>query len=86
MYQSATVFGKVSFELKCGARPNTIEATIDIPTAIPEGKAKLFVRAPFDKPIKNVMVNGKLWSKWDAIKEFIVLPAHEKTIHVIVNY
>ena len=86
LYQTATLFGKVSFELKCSNSPNAIEATIEIPTGIPEGKAKLFVRAPFDKPIKNVMVNGKSWSKWDADKEFIVLPEQEKTINVIVNY
>jgi hypothetical protein len=86
LYQTATVFGKVSFELKCGARSNTIEASLEIPENIPDGKVKLFVRSPFRNPIKSVTVNGKSWYKWDAAKETITLPSHEKSISVIVCY
>ncbi len=86
LYQTATVFGKVSFELKCGARPHTIEATIDIPANIPDGKVKLFVRSPFERPIKKVLVNGNIWNNWDPDKEAIVLPTNDTIINVLISY
>ena len=86
LHNAATGFGKVSYELKSGTKPNTIEATIHLPAGIPGDKAKLFVRAPFGKPIKSVMVNGKEWNQWDNANESIVLPTKEKTISLLVSY
>jgi hypothetical protein len=86
LYKAATIFGNVSYELKSGTRPNTIEASIDLPENIPAGKAKLFVRAPFEKPIKSVLINGKEWNDWDSNKEAITLPTQRKTINVLVYY
>ncbi len=84
---AATVFGNVSYELKNGAKPNTIEANINLPSSsvVPD-KVLLFVRAPFEKPIKSVTVNGKEWKDWDQAKEAIVLPEQDKKIAVIVSY
>lgn len=86
LYNAATIFGNVSYELRSGKKPDTIEACINLPKSIPEDKVKLFVHAPFDKPIKSVLINGKAWNNWDQDKEAIVLPKQEKTINVIVSY
>lgn len=86
LYSAATVFGKISYELKCGVKPNTVEARINLPENIPSGKAKLFVRAPFEKPIKSVIINGKVWNSWDSEKNVITLPTQEKTIELVVLY
>jgi len=86
LHNAATGFGKVSYELKSGTRPNTIEATIHLPAGIPDDKAKLFVRAPFGKPIQSVMMNGNEWKQWDNANESIVLPTNEKTISLLVSY
>jgi len=86
VYHVETVFGKVSYELKCGVKSNTIEATITIPSGLPEGKVKLFVRSPFEKPIQSVLINGNIWKNWDLNKESIVLPTHESKIKLTVIY
>jgi len=86
LYNAPTIFGKVSYELRCGTSPNTIEASINLPAKISADKVKLFIRAPFEKPIKSVLVNGKEWNNWDKNKEAIVLPKQDKTINVLVSY
>jgi len=86
VYNTETVFGKVSYELKCSAKSNTVEAIIAIPSDLPEGKVKLFVRSPFEKPIKTVVINGKAWNNWDGLKEAIVLPSKVGALNIIVTY
>jgi hypothetical protein len=86
LYHAATSFGNVSFELRSGKKPNTVEATINLPENISEDKVKLFVRSPFGKPIQSVLVNGKEWGKWDNTTESVVLPTHDKEITLIVSY
>lgn len=86
LYKSASRYGNVSFEMKNGKKPNTIEANINLPGNIPEGKAKLFVRAPFGKPIGSVSLNGKIWNHWSPEKEVIVLPSTERSINLLVSY
>lgn len=86
LYNATTVFGNVSYELRNGTKPNTIEACINLPENISAEKVKLFIRAPFDKPIKSVKVNGEKWDNWDLGKEMIVLPLTSKTINVNVSY
>ena len=86
VYNTETVFGKVSYELKCSTKSNTVEATITVLPDLPDGKVKLFVRSPFEKPIKTVLVNGKAWNNWDARKETIVLPSKVAALNIIVTY
>lgn len=86
LFNSATSFGNVSYELKYGTRHNTIEASINLPGKISGKIVKLFVHAPFEKPIKSVLLNGEVWNNWDRNREIIVLPTREKTIHVQVFY
>jgi len=86
LYNAATVFGNVSYELRNGIKPNTIEANITLPEIITAEKVKLFIHAPFDKPIKSVLVNNEKWNNWDTGKEMIVLPLTSKTINILVSY
>jgi hypothetical protein len=86
LYKSASRYGNVSFEMKNGKKPGTIEATINLPENIPEGKVKLFVRAPFGKSMQSVYVNGKIWNNWDTNKDVIVLPSSEHKINLLVSY
>jgi hypothetical protein len=86
LYNAATIFGNVSYELRSGKRPNTIEGNISLPENISSDKVTLFVHSPFEKPIKSVLVNGKEWNNWDRNKESIVLPAKSSKTEVLVTY
>jgi hypothetical protein len=86
LYGVSTVYGEVSYQIKCGSKPNTIEATLTLPKNIPDKKTKLFVRSPFGKQIQSVLINGKVWKNFDAKWEYIILPASHKELHVLVIY
>ncbi len=86
LYHTATVFGDVSYILKSGAVPNTVEAAINLPEGISAKKVKLFVRSPIEKPMKSVSINGKPWNNWDSAKEVIDLPMNERNMNILVTY
>jgi hypothetical protein len=86
LYNAATIFGNISYELRNGNSPNTIEGSINLPENISADHVILFVHSPFEKPIKSVLVNGKEWKNWDRNKESIVLPKQSKKIEVVVSY
>lgn len=86
LYHASTIYGKVSYELKAGKRPNTVEAVINLPRNIPKNKVKLFIRAPFDKKLQQVYINKKLWENWDSEQEYIILPASKKKIDLVAIY
>jgi hypothetical protein len=46
----------------------------------------LFVRSPFDKPIKSVTIDGKSWPQWDNDREAVTLPVQPGTLQVRVAY
>lgn len=83
--RAQTEYGEVTYSLHAGKLPETIEAEIQVP---PKACSKLllFVRTPFQKPIKKVMLNGKDWKEWDANKEFVVIPQTTKNVEVLVSY
>ena len=68
-----------------GKEKETIVADIDL-TDVSCNAIQLFVRAPFQKPIKAVTVDGKSWKDWNAEKESITLPSVAKKIQVTVIY
>lgn len=86
LYHTATVFGNVSYVLKSGSAPHTVEAEINLPANFSAKKIKLFVRSPLEKPIKAVTVNGKIWNDWDSAKEVIDLPMTERNMNILVTY
>lgn len=86
LYKAATIFGDVSYELKCGAKPNTIEANIKLPDNCSAGEVKLFVRSPFNLPIKSVLLNGEAWKNLNVTDESIDLPKKGNEIRLLVSY
>jgi hypothetical protein len=80
-----TEYGEVSYSLRPGKLAETIEADIQLPAAACP-KILLFVRSPFQKPIRNVTINGQEWKEWDAEKESIVIPQTNKNVKVAVSY
>jgi len=85
IHQAHTFFGVVSFTLQYGDQPETIEAHVSLPTR-PCQTIRLFVRAPFDKPIKAVSVNGAAWNQWDAAEQMVIVPQRERTVHIQIKY
>jgi hypothetical protein len=83
--RAKTEYGEVSYSLRPGKMNETIEAEIELPAATCS-KVILFVRSPFQKPIRKVTINGQDWKEWDAAKESIVIPQTTKKIHVLVYY
>ncbi len=83
--RAQTEYGEVSYSLRPGESPETIIADIQLPeNACSE--IVLFVRSPFQKPIRHVTINGEEWKDWDAVKESIVIPQSNKTVQVAVSY
>ena len=83
--RAQTEYGEVSYTLKPGESDESVVADIQLPSAACS-KLVLFVRAPFQKNIRSVTINGKEWSDWDAAKESIVIPQGDKNVRVIVMY
>ena len=83
--RAQTEYGEVSYLLRPGKLPETIEADIQLPAAACS-KILLFVRSPYQKPIRHVAINGQEWKEWDAEKESIVIPQINKNVKVDVSY
>ena len=79
-----TRFGEFSYVLEPGVETNTIEAEVTLPAGSPV--VRLFVRAPFGKPIRKVTVNDRLWTEWDAERQMVVLPKNEQKQRIIIYY
>jgi hypothetical protein len=86
VYGIETAFGRVTYEMRHGDRPGTIEADITIPDRAAPRQVLLFVRSPFGKPIKSVEIDGHDWQHWDNDKEAVVLPVVPGTQHVSAFY
>jgi len=80
-----TEFGEISYSLRPGKLPETIEADIHLP-AETCSKLVLFVRSPMQKPIRKVLVNGQEWKDWDPGKESVNIPQGSKNVNVMVSY
>jgi hypothetical protein len=85
LQKAYTSFGKISYSLKQGHLPESIEADINL-SDINCSKIILFVHAPFQKQIQSVLVNGKTWLKWDAVKQNVTLPQNSKILHIVISY
>lgn len=83
---AATIYGKLSYVLRHGDEPNTIHASIHLPMQNKPEKVWLFVRAPFNRPIRSVEINGQEWNKWDQEKETILIPNGIQNLNVVIKY
>lgn len=84
LFGAQTRFGSFSYVLKPGVEVNTIEAKVTLPDSLPD--VRLFVHAPFGKPIREVTVNDRLWTEWDAERQMVVLPKNEQKQRIIIHY
>ncbi len=80
-----TVFGEVSYTLQPGARSETIEADVQLPSRSCK-EIWFFVRAPYAKPIKQVTVNGQVWQHWDVDRQAVLVPQQGEKVHIQVTY
>ncbi|UCD28424.1 MAG: hypothetical protein JSV03_15285 [Planctomycetota bacterium] len=76
--RAATHFGPMSLQIKSRAAEGEIEAVINPPTRNQPKNIYLRIRHPRQKPIQNVVVNGKPYDKFDADKEWIILSGDVK--------
>ena len=86
VYDIDTTFGKVAYAMRHGDVPGTIEANVTIPDRSRPQKVLLFVRSPFERPIKSVTINGEDWRQWDSGREAVALPVRPGTLRVVVSY
>ncbi|MDD4660251.1 MAG: hypothetical protein PHF73_06240 [Massilibacteroides sp.] len=79
-----TRYGKFSYNLKHSDELNTIHAEIWMPEECP--RTIMFIHDPFQKPIREVSVNGQNWTAWNEMEKSVVLPKGENHIQLIINY
>jgi hypothetical protein len=68
------------------AAKGRIEMTIDPPTRRLPGATYARFRHPAGKMMTRVTVNGKPWTKFDAKKEWVILPALKARTVVVAYY
>ena len=76
-------FGPVSYNLKCN--DSGIDARIKLPTRNAYKQATLVVRAPEEKKISSVTIDGRAWNDFDPGNERIRLPLTAQEIDVVVR-
>jgi hypothetical protein len=81
-----TEFGPLSYSVHSHLASGTIEAKISEPTRQPAGKVKVRFRAPEDRKMQSVTVNGEEWTDFDAAGEWVTLPGSLKAATVEVHY
>jgi hypothetical protein len=69
----ATYFGPVSYDIRPGSEPGSIEASVQLPSRNPAGKVWLVARTRQGR-IHSVTINGEPWTKIDQQREAIELP------------
>jgi hypothetical protein len=80
-----TYFGPISYTMRSGESPGTIEATVQLPTRNPVKTAWLVARTPAGR-IGSVTIDGVPWQNIDQTLEAIKLPARTEPMHVTIRY
>lgn len=86
VYGIETTFGKVAYTMRHGDAPRTIEANVVVPGRTQPRNILLFVRSPFERPVKSVTINGADWRRWDSEREAVVLPTQPGPLRIVVSY
>mgnify|MGYP001557800710 CR=1 FL=1 len=79
VYDIETIFGKVTYAMRHGDSPKTIEANVVIPSRIQPQRVLLFVRSPFERSIKSVRINGADWCQWDGDREAVTVVVQRRS-------
>ena len=80
-----TYFGEVSYAMHAGAKPGTVEATVQLPSRNAPGSSWLVARVPSGH-IESVTLNGQPWTKIDRKLEAIQLPRVSETLNIEIRY
>ncbi len=81
-----TYFGAVAYEIVSDADNGRIAATVEIPSRRPPARVLVRFRHPRAAPIKSVMVNGQLWTRFNRDKEVIELMGLTGKVSVAASY
>jgi hypothetical protein len=81
-----TYFGPAGYDITSDTDHGKITATVEVPARRPPRTIVLRLRHPTATPIKNVTVNGKPWTAFDAQKEMITLTGVSGTATVTASY
>jgi len=79
-----TYFGPVSYTMHAGAAPGSVEATVELPARNPAQHAWLVCRLPSGHAMR-VTLNGRPWTRIDARREAIELPAGAGRLHLLIR-
>jgi hypothetical protein len=80
-----TFFGPVSYSLRAGSRPETVDAIVRLPVRNPAKHVWLVVRTPSHQ-IKSVKLNGRAWERIDRSLEAIDIAGVRDSATVEVEY
>lgn len=80
-----TFFGPVSYAMHAGNQPNSVDATVDLPSRNPAKNNWLVVRTPSGK-IRGVTLNGQPWTKIDNSLEAVQLPSGRGKLQLHIEY
>jgi hypothetical protein len=81
-----TYFGAVAYEIVSDADNGRIAATVEIPSRRPPARVLVRFRHPRAAPIKSVMVNGQLWTRFNRDKEVIELMGLTGKVSLAASY
>ncbi len=81
----ATYFGPVTYSMRAGTEPRTIVATVQPPDRNPAKTVYLAARTP-EGSIREVTINGKPWTDFDAANETIRLPRTKDKLKIGIRF
>ncbi len=84
VHELATYFGPVSYEMAGGR--DRVEATVQLPSRNPYKDAWLVVRAPRDRHLTSVEIDGKPWKDFDSARQWVRLPHKTGEMKVVVRF
>ncbi len=86
--RASTYYGELSLRIDSHAAGGEIRATLDRPAALADPQLiYLRLRHPDGKPIRQVLVNGAAHDRFDAEKEWVILPGSTKGhVEVVARY
>jgi len=81
-----TEFGPLSYWVESRLAASVIEARVQAPSRRPARALKLRFRAPGNRRMQSVTVNGRAWTDFDPAGEWVTLPGTPGESTVMVRY
>jgi hypothetical protein len=81
-----TEFGPITFEVESQIAVGEIRAKILLPTRHPANQLKLRLRTPDSRRIKSVTLNGRSWSNFGSLDDWVTLPGNLSEAFLTVRY